>query len=228
MIVSRLHLHINKIFIAVMTVLITMVSGTVHGSFHPGIKWKTVQRKNFIIYYPEGHEAFAQRVLSLDREVHDDITGYLGINPRRTPVVLNHDTDIFNGMYAPFPNHIRLYETPAYNLKGFGSSNDDLLDMVFTHEYAHLAHITTKYGLYGRLTSIIGDGLAISNIVSPGWVIEGITTNLETKFSTGGRGRSPLFRSTVLDFAERKELWSMSAAGTESPYGPPGGRIYHS
>jgi WD40 repeat protein len=187
--------------------------------------WYTVRTENFIIYYPQGHEQLAQRVLSLCEEVHRDITGFLGVEPEPCPIVLNPGTDIFNGYMNVFPSRISLHETPAYNVRDFGPGSD-LLDHVFTHEYTHYAHITTRRGWYGELTRYVGEGLTISNTVSPGWIVEGVATNAETLFTDGGRGRSPLFRGEMMSFTEKQGLWSLNAASVSSPYAPPGGRIY--
>ena len=76
------------------------------------------------------------------------------------------------------------------------------------------------------MTKILGDGLSISNAVSPGWVLEGITTNTETMFTDGGRGRSSLFKGEMMSFTEGEGLWGLNSAAVSSPYSPPGSRIY--
>jgi hypothetical protein len=196
-----------------------------HARFDPRWKWRTVRTDNFTFYYPEGHEAAAARIIGLSDEVYGDVTGYLGVTPRRCPAVLHPGTDFFNGWYSILPNRIVLYETPLYTLKHFGPGSD-LMDLVYTHEYTHYVHITTRLGLYGFFTRIFGDGLAISNGLSPGWMIEGITTNTETMFTDGGRGRSSLFRGRMMSFTEDEGLWGMKSAGTYPPYSPPADRIY--
>ncbi len=193
--------------------------------YNPEWKWRTIRTDNFTVYYPEGHENLAMRVLSLSDEVYDDVTGYLGVKPRRCPIVLNPGTDIFNGFFSVFPNRISLFETPMYSVRGFGPASD-LMDLVYTHEYAHYVHLTTRLGLYGVMSRFLGDGLAISNVFSPGWIIEGVTTNAETMFTDGGRGRSSLFRGEMMSFTEMGGLWSLSSAGTTPPYAPPINRIY--
>ena len=193
--------------------------------YDPAFQWYTVRTDHFIIYYPKGHELAAQRVLTLCEKVHKDITGYLGFEPRPCPIVLDPGTDIFNGYLSLFPSRISLFETPLYSLRGFGPGSD-LMDLLFTHEYTHYVHITTSLGWYGGLTAILGQGLAVSNILSPGWVTEGITTNTETLFTDGGRGRSPLFEGEMRSFTEGPGLWSLNSAAVASPYAPPGERIY--
>lgn len=100
------------------------------------------------------------------------------------------------------------------------------MDKLFTHEFTHFVHLTTKLGWYGKLTEFIGDGAAISNSLSPGWVVEGLTTTTETLFTDGGRGRSALFQGTIQSFAEGEGLWSLPSAGAHPVYAPPAGRIY--
>jgi len=207
-------------------VLAVISSTSVKARYDPDIKWRTVCNKNFTVFYPEGHEAFAGRVLSLTDEIFDDDVGYFGVSPRRLPVVLHPRTDSFNGFYSPFPHRISLFETPYDDLKWFGSTTGDIVDLVFTHEYTHYVHITTSRGLIGALSRVFGDGLRITNIISPGWALEGITTNLETQFTEGGRGRSHFFRGVMRSFHSSEGLWSLSAAGTPSPYKPPFSRIY--
>lgn len=193
--------------------------------YDPSLKWRTLSTNNFVIYYPEGHELMAQRILSLSDEVHTDVTGYFGVEPRLCPIVLDTGTDIFNGFFSLFPNRISLYETPLYTVRGLGPASDSM-DLVFTHEYTHYVNITSKSGWYGIVTNVLGDGLAISNMLSPGWLVEGITTNTETKFTDGGRGRSPLFRGEFLSFFEGDGLWNLNSAAVSSSYCPPGSRIY--
>jgi WD40 repeat protein len=212
--------------IGVTLILSFIISASAFARYNPDWRWRTVRTDNFTIYYPEGHEEFARRVLSLTRQVHSDVAGYFGVAPRHVPIVLNPGTDIFSGFYSPFPNRISLFETPLYTIRGFGSATSDLIDLVFTHEYTHFVHITTSLGWYGALSEILGEGVALTNILAPGWMLEGISTNTETMFSDGGRGRSPEFKAQINSFNVGPGLWSLSAAGTEPPYSPPGGRIY--
>jgi hypothetical protein len=202
------------------------ISASAYARYNPNWHWRTLRTDDFTIYYPEGHEEFARRVLSLSKQVHRNVTGYLGVTPRHVPIVLNPGTDVFNGFYSPFPNRISLFETPQSTIRGFGSSTSDLVNLVFTHEYTHYVHLTTSLGWYGALAKVLGEGSAITNILSPGWMIEGITTNTETIFTDGGRGRSPEFKAMINSFTFGKGLWGLSASGVEPPYTPPGGRAY--
>jgi hypothetical protein len=215
----------KAVWLLIGVVAMVLVSASSDARYSPEWEWRTIRTEYFTIYYPKGHEAFAQRVLSLTNEVYADIVGYLGVKPRRCPIVLNPGADMFNGFYSPFPNRISLFETPLFRVRGFGPGSD-IVDLVFTHEYTHYVHLTTRLGWYGALTRVIGEGAAISNAFSPGWIVEGITTNTETLFTDGGRGRCPYFMGEMRSFTEGKGLWGLSSAGLDSPHSPPGGRFY--
>lgn len=107
-----------------------------------------------------------------------------------------------------------------------GGPGSDAVDRLFTHEFTHFVHLTTKLGWYGKVTNILGDGAAVSNQLSPGWVVEGLTTTTETLFTDGGRGRSALFKGTLESFSQGEGLWSLPAAGAHPTYAPPAERIY--
>ncbi|MFC1528917.1 TolB family protein [Candidatus Latescibacterota bacterium] len=216
----------NLLLFIVYAVTFCTFSDQSHARYNPGWKWRTVRTDNFTIYYPKGHEEFARRIVLLCDEVYDDVTGYLGVKPRNCPIVLNPGTDMFNGFMSGFPNRISLFETPTHSVRGFGPGSD-IIDLVFTHEYSHYVHITTRLGWYGLLTRIVGDGLAASNAIAPMWIVEGIATNTETMFTDGGRGQCSLFKGKMMSFAEGRGLWGLSSAGMGSPYSPPGNQRYY-
>ncbi|MEW6187244.1 MAG: hypothetical protein AB1585_16035 [Thermodesulfobacteriota bacterium] len=206
-------------------VLITALPFSAQARYDPSYQWYTVRNDHFILYYPKGHELAAQRILNLSKKVYKEVTAYLEVKPPLCPIVLDPGTDLFNGYMTLFPSRISLYETPRHSLTGFGPASD-LMELVFIHEYTHFVHITTRLGWYGVLSRFLGEGLAVSNILSPGWFIEGITTNTETLLTDGGRGRSPFFLGEMRSFTEDPGLWDLNAAAVASPYAPPRGRIY--
>lgn len=215
----------NKLIYCSILLLAVLAPIQIFAGYPPSWEWKTIQTDNFTIYYPEGHEKFAQRVLFLSDEVYKDVTNYFGVKPPKCPIVLNPGTDLLNGFYSTFPNRISLFETPAFHLRGFGPTSD-IVDTVFTHEFTHFVHITTTAGWYKNLSMILGRGSSISNILSPKWMIEGITTNTETLFTDGGRGRCSYFQGQILSCTEDDEFWNLSASGISSPYRPPVNRFY--
>ena len=217
----------SALYSLLILVALTVVCRNALARYNPGIHWRTASNNRITVYYPSGHEAFARRVLSLSREVHDDVDGFLVTDTGTLAVVLHPQTDNFNGFYTPFPNRISLYETPYYDLTYFGETLDDLVDQVYTHEYTHFAHITMRRGWFGSLSRLLGRDGSLANALSPGWMIEGLPTLLETRFTKGGRGRSTIFLDKTLLFGRDENPWDISAAGSNPLYGPPPSRIYN-
>ncbi len=204
--------------------LLIVRAGPSAARFNPDWHWRTLRAGGFIIYYPGGHEDTARRIAALAGEVRRDVSGFIGVQPPPCPVVVNPGTDAFNGYMTLLPSHIVLFETPANRLTGFGGPSD-LMNLVFTHEYAHFAHITTRRGWYGFLTRIIGEGAAVSNAFSPAWMTEGIATVAETRFTDAGRGRSALFVGQWYSFSD-EGLWGLTDSAVFPRYCPPGNRPY--
>lgn len=200
------------------------------GRYRPDYDWQTVRAGNFLIYYVKGHEAFARRIAQLVPEVATDVDGYLGVEPRLCPLVLSPDDAFFNGNYAPFPSRLTLFETPVSSeltLAYFGTTSSDFADLLFTHEYAHYAHITMQAGPAGFFMRLLGPGFTIPNSFARPWQIEGLATYLETKFTDAGRLRSPLFRAILLAHARDGTMWSYAHAGSPTSRSSPGaGRVY--
>ena len=63
------------------------------------------------------------------------------------------------------------------------------------------------------------------SVFQPGWVIEGITTYTETRFSKGGRGRNPYFEMIYRAQITENAMPSLKQAAY-NPYIQPYGRIY--
>lgn len=217
----------SAFFIVLTTLSLMLLYRNADARYHPGIHWRTASNGLITVYYPSGHEPFARRVLSLSNEVHGDVNGYLFTDTAPLAGVLHPQTDNFNGFYAPFPNRISLYETPYYDLTYFGETLDDLVDQVYTHEYTHYAHITMRRGWFGSLARLLGRDGSLANALSPGWMVEGLPTVLETRFTKGGRGRSTEFLHKTLLFGWAGNHWGLSAAGSNPLYGPPSSRIYN-
>lgn len=215
----------NPFFLFLLGILLAVPCPTVLARFHPDYRWHTVRNEHFILYYPQGHEATAERLLRLSEKVYEKVTGHLRVTPPPCPIVLDPGTDLFNGYTAFFPSRIALFETPRYPPHGLGPVSD-LMELVFIHEYTHFVHITTRGGWYGKLIPFLGPGLAVSNILSPGWIIEGAAVQAETLLTDGGRGRSPLFLGEMRSFTEGPGLWGLNAASVNPPYAPPRSRIY--
>ena len=81
-------------------------------------------------------------------------------------------------------------------------------------------------GFFFALSRVFGADAAGAHFAFlPGWMIEGPSTNTETIFTDGGRGRNPLFEMYYKAPVEEGKLFSLEQAAYDSAF-PPSGRIY--
>ncbi len=176
------------------------------------------------IYEPRDRAAVEELVTYAD-EVYRNVTAYFDHRPRMIDVIVNGRTDFANGSFAPAPNRITLYvASPTENF--LGARTESWLKAVFTHELTHYVHLTDPRGLFGTISRFVGEFAQLLNWpFMPGWMVEGITTDRETAYTEGGRGRSVPFEMTYKAPILEDRLFSLAQAAYMSDY-PPSGRIY--
>ena len=193
-------------------------------SYDPELVWKTLRTEHFNITFHEGEEALAEALASTAERVHILLTEDMDHNPNRaTEVVLVDHTDVANGYAQTLPvNTIVIFVTAPTESSSLGLY-EDWLEAIFTHEYAHILHLDTVEGIPKWVRKFLGRIVSV-NQVSPWWIVEGLATYQETRFTTGGRGRAPaaqmIIRMAILE-DQFPELGQMDGWISD----PPGGNL---
>jgi Tol biopolymer transport system component len=178
-------------------------SGASFGAGDPARRWWTIETQHLRIHYPRRVEAIAKRIARLGEAIHSRLGGPLGYVPAEpTHIVLTDQTDSANGSATGIPfNTIRLYLTAPDDLSPLHDYDDWYLGLL-THEYTHILHIDNVSGIPALINTVLGKTL-VPNQLQQRWLIEGLATVIESRFSSGGRIRSSLFdaylRADVLD-----------------------------
>lgn len=215
----------NVPFLAALAVFTAFFAGSLAAQSAPYEGRLETRTGHFrFIYEPRDHAAVEELVTCAD-EVYRNVTGYFDHTPRMIDVIINGRTDFANGSFSPMPNRITLYvASPTDNF--LGARTESWLKAVFTHELTHYVHLTDPRGLFGTVSRFGGEFFQLLNWpFMPGWMIEGITTDRETAYTEGGRGRSALFETMYKAPILEDELFSLEKAAYMSDY-PPSGRIY--
>jgi hypothetical protein len=167
-------------------------------SANPDLRLRTIETEHFIIHYPTGSEAVADRTAMLAERAYGRLTNSLGhAVALRTHIVISDATDNANGFAnaIPFPK-IRLFPVAPGSMSVLGSY-DDWLDILVTHEFVHVVHLDTVHGLPRLINAILGFGIvgkvSAPNAVQPAWIVEGLATMNESDLGSQGRHRSGLF-----------------------------------
>jgi hypothetical protein len=155
--------------------------------------WNTLETDHFVIHYYQPMLAVAQRVAVVAERSHELLSVFLDHVPKeKCQVVLVDDVDGANGFAGVLPrNSITLFATAPAGPSVLNDHDDWLFGLV-VHEYSHILHLDTMRGLPVWYNAIFGKTWA-PNQVMPRWVIEGIATYIESKFSSSGRTRSTTF-----------------------------------
>ena len=212
--------------LAIMTLFLpTALSAGPYDSAYRGLRQTSTGHFTFI-FEPRDRESVAELVSYAD-EVYEELASFFDNSPPGTiRVFVNGRTDIANGYFDPTPrHHIGLFvASPSQPLLGARSEN--WLRLLFVHELAHYLHFMYDKGVFGALSRVFGEPvLAMPGVFMPGWAIEGIAIEAETRFSQGGRGRNPMFEIYYSAPIIQGEMFDFDRAGFDS-YRPPRGRFY--
>ncbi len=216
--------------IASALVLLVLASALQAASYPPEYRWRTITTENFHIHFHTGEEELAQRAAAIAERVHTRIVPLLDYEPAgRTDIVLSDHIDVSNGSATPFPsNRIEVYvSAPGADPSSPLEYYDNWLNLVITHEYAHILHLDQARGLWGGLRKVFGRvPFAFPNALSPLWITEGFATLVESEATDAGRLKGT-FVDMVLRTAAVENRWpSPAQAGGLSPAWPGGSARY--
>ena len=165
---------------------------------NPSGSWRTLHSQHFRIHFRPTYRALAvdaaaeaERAYALLRtELHP---------PRGViDLVVSDDNDVPNGYATTYPsNRFTILTVPPVADPGL-QNYDSWRRLVIVHELTHVFHLDRSRRLWGTLQSIFGrlPGL-FPNQYQPSWVIEGLATYYESKFTAGGRAEGSFHREVV-------------------------------
>jgi len=174
----------------------------------PDATYLTIRTDHFRVTYPEGLGQVAERAAAIAESAHAVLAdGFFPAPPGVIDLLVTDHVDLSNGSARVVPaNRITVWAHPP--LDGFALSDfDDWLELVVTHEVAHIFHLDYA-GVPGRiLRSVFGRAPVrwpyFPGFTVPQLAIEGVAVELESRHTGGGRIDGAFFeaivRSRVLD-----------------------------
>lgn len=197
----------------------------------PDTPWRSLTSARFVTTYPAGLEAEAERATRIAEAALTRLEVLLGPGePGRIELILTDDTDASNGSARVAPwRQVVVFARPPVD--GFAlSAFDDWFRLVITHELVHILHLDLT-GPPGRIVrSVFGrvpaSWPAFPGFSTPGWVIEGLATWLESEETGSGRVVGTDFRMLLRTAAIAGTFENLGAASGESQAWPAGQRRY--
>lgn len=166
----------------------------------PAADWRTIETEHFRVHFPVPFEAWARHAAGRIEAIHARVTGLVGYAPpRRIEVVVSDPAGDANGEAIPFLDRpeIVLWTSPPESESSIGDYGD-WMELVATHEIAHVAHLTRpRQGAAGLLVLLSPAPFGPLALRSPRWVTEGYATLVEGELTGSGRPSSS-FRAMVL------------------------------
>lgn len=197
----------------------------------PSARWVTVESPNFRVTFSPGLESLARHTAHRAELARAWLAEELARPPRgKIDIVLTDFADLSNGFATPFPsNRITLYARPPVDHLAL-SNFSEWIDLVLTHELAHIFHLDAAGGLGRALRGVFGRvpvGWPLFPVVgTPTWSVEGLATYIESSYTGAGRVHGSfhemVLRTAVLEdaFASIDEVSGTGASwpGGMRPY----------
>ena len=186
-------------------VLVSTAAGAA-SVFDPALRFRVLRTAHFAIYFHQGEEATARRLMTIAEDTWQTLQRPLGVRPPLlTHVVLADQSEFANGYATPIP-----YDTIViYPVWPSGSEWDfeDWLRLVFTHEFTHIVHLDRSEGWARVARTLFGRAVyAFPNLFLPLWQIEGLATYEESVVTGHGRLHAGDYRAIVGEQARTHTL----------------------
>jgi len=165
---------------------------------NPSGPWRTLHTEHFRIHFrPTYREKALQAAAEAERAY-----GLLATELHRPrgiiDLTLSDDVDFANGFTSTYPsNRFTILLTPPVTDPGL-QTFDSWERVVIVHELAHVFHLDRARGIWGTLQSVFGRAPGLfPNQYQPSWVVEGVATYYESRFTNGGRAGGSFHRQLV-------------------------------
>src|SRR5882762_9198392 len=179
-------------------VLLFALARSVTAQVDPSGAWRTLHTQHFRIHF---RPTYREKALEAAREAERAYTLLsTELHPPRgiIDVTLSDDFDTPNGFTTTYPsNRFTIFLVPPVSEPAL-QTFDSWERLVIVHELTHVFHLDRSRGLWKTLQTVFGrvPGL-FPNEYQPSWVIEGLATYYESRFTAGGRAEGSYHRQAV-------------------------------
>ncbi|QEN09054.1 hypothetical protein EXM22_14040 [Oceanispirochaeta crateris] len=177
--------------------LFSVIVVSVNAQFSPGVDWKKIESDHFLLIFPEEIHEQAMKIVKKAEMVYQKELGDFGTaRESKWPLILTTSGMVSNGYVTLAPRKSVWFGTPAAE----GLSSLDWYDLLNLHETRHMVQMDHMNQGFIRFLYFFGGELGLTAgiyLSVPSWYLEGDAVAAETMYSSGGRGRDPLFYSQM-------------------------------
>jgi hypothetical protein len=194
------------------------------GQLPPNERWRTLETEHFRVHFTPEMEALGRRAGERAETAYAALAEVLVTPPRgKIDLVLSDNVDFSNGYATPLPtNRVVVFAHPPVDAPEL-AFYDDWLQLVVSHELAHIFHTDYAEGLPRLIRRALGRNIfTFPNVLVPRWSQEGLATVLESRLTRAGRVRATLYDMTLRTAILEDEFFSIDRA-TGHPVSWPAG-----
>ena len=170
--------------------VLLLLTGRAHAQVDPSGNWRTLHTPHFRVHFRPAYRAVAVTAAREAERAYALLATELHPPRGTVDLTLGDDVDGSNGFTTVFPSsRITILAPPPANDPGL-LLYDTWLRLVTTHELAHVFHLDRSRSFWRLGQRVFGRAPGLfPNEYQPIWVIEGLATYYESKFTNGGRVR---------------------------------------
>lgn len=191
--------RLRALLLALSLVLLPAIASSASAQVAPDARWHTFDTPHYQVHYQDGLESLARRAAARAEEARVALTETFVEPPRgRVHLVIADNLDYANGLASLFPrNRVVVYAHGPVEEPSLAYSFD-WLELVVSHELAHVHHLDYASPLIRGLRGVLGrNPVLFPNATVPQWTTEGLATYLESRLTGAGRVRGS-FHEMVL------------------------------
>ena len=210
-----------------MIALALAVAPAADAQLAPNAHWRTITTAHFRVSFSDSLEATARRAAGSAERAHASLSKELAEPRGMIDLVVADNLDLSNGYATPFPsNRIVIYARPTIDANSL-KFLDDWIDLVVTHELAHIFHLDRTRGLWRLGQWVFGrNPFLFPNSYSPSWLTEAIAVHYESKLTGAGRALGTDFDAIVRAHEHAGTAPRLSALSAATPLYPLGSLAY--
>ena len=218
-------------FPAALAVLLLLSGGVTVSAQAPDESWRTLSTEHFRVTYPEALRDLATVVADRAERAYEGLSTSFDSPPSASvEIVLTDHADQSNGFARLSPwNRITIFAPPP--TEGFQLAYwDDWMELVVTHEMAHIFHLDRRGWLGSVVKAVFGRPPirwpVFPNSSLPTWTVEGLATYYESRLTDAGRVRGT-FHDMALRAAVLEDAFEdLTQVSGETAVWPDGNRPY--
>ena len=190
------------------------VNAQLLGGKGASLPMNVVVTPHFRVLHSPKLEPFARHVAAVAELIWAKVTRAVGNDPGVVYILINDATDSANGLTVSDPVNFITINATFPRPTDIGAQWEDAMLALVTHEFTHMAHLSTRdstretlRGIFGAVPGVLGTR------VPPAWFTEGYAVALETRFTSGGRSQDASIRTLRAQMARAGNFPNLIEAG---------------